>query len=78
MNGFLKLSAPWCRHCKQMDAQLNRLGLEVDHIDLDVQKEYGKRYDIRSIPTIIKLTDGVEVARLIGAQTDAKLIEFIK
>lgn len=78
MSKVLKLSAPWCSPCKQMDSQLARLQMVVEHVDIDVDKNLGKLYAIRSIPTLIKLDDaGIEIGRLIGAQTDAKLLEFL-
>jgi thiol-disulfide isomerase/thioredoxin len=77
MSKILKLSANWCAPCKQMDIQLDRLGLSVEHFDIEVSKDMARDFNIRSIPTLIKLSDsGEEVFRLIGVQTDAKLMEF--
>ena len=78
MNKVLKFGAEWCAGCKVVDQQLDRLGLVVEQVDIDSQPDEGKKYSLRSIPTMIKIdSDGKEVSRLIGAQSDAKLIEFL-
>lgn len=77
MSSILKLSAEWCSSCKLMDPQLARLGLIVSHVDIDVDTSYSKKYGVRSIPTLIKLSrTGEEVGRLVGSQSDSKLKEF--
>ena len=77
MSTILKLSADWCSGCKLMDIQLNRLGLIVNHVDIDSDTSYTKKYGVRSIPTLIKLSEtGEELGRLVGSQSDSKLKEF--
>ena len=79
MTRVLKLSAPWCGPCKQMDAQLDRLKMIVEHIDLDVDPVAGSLYKPRGIPTLVKLDDaGAEIGRLIGAQSDKNLLAFFQ
>ena len=79
----LKLGALWCNPCKLMDTQIESLkdqlsNVEIIHVDVDTSPELGKKYNIRSVPTLIKLDDlGNEAARSIGSLTNAKLIEFL-
>ena len=79
----LKIGASWCGPCKQMDNQLfvmqHKLeNVEIIHVDTDVSPELAKQYNIRSIPTLIKLDDlGNEVARSTGSLSSDKLLEFL-
>jgi thiol-disulfide isomerase/thioredoxin len=79
----LKMSAVWCSPCSQMDKQIEKNsdkldGVEIVHIDIDASPELAKKYNIRSIPTLIKLdVEGNEVARSIGSLTEVKLLEFL-
>ena len=79
MSKFLKLSADWCAPCKQMDIQIEKLAplVEIDNINIDTRHDIAVKYDIRSIPTLIKLDDNGDVLkRSSGSLTDAKLLEF--
>lgn len=50
----------------------------VDYpILLDINDEYGKSYDIRSIPTTVILKDGQEVKRIVGPVSDEQLRRII-
>lgn len=84
MSKILKFSAHWCGPCKVMSKQLGLLKNElsdtvIEEIDISENTELKTKYDIRSIPTLIRLdVDGVEVARSVGALTVSKLMEFIR
>lgn len=45
---------------------------------LDTDDEYGKSYDIRSIPTTVILKDGLEVKRIVGPVSDEQLRRMIQ
>jgi len=80
---ILKFSAGYCNPCKQMDTQLYGMkhqldGVEIIHVDTDASPELAKKYNIRSIPTLIKLDDlGNEIVRSTGSLSSAKLLEFL-
>jgi thioredoxin-like negative regulator of GroEL len=82
MSKVLKLSTSWCKPCAAMDVQLEKLNgqfvTEVQHINVEVSPEFAKQYNVRSVPTLIKLdAAGNEVSRSMGSLTDAKLLEFL-
>jgi len=84
MNKILKFSSTWCSPCKQMELQLEKLqnilqkDILIEKVDVDVDSNLSKQYSVRSIPTLIKLDAfGVEVDRMTGSVTDAKLLAFV-
>lgn len=79
MKRILFFSAPWCGPCTQMKMTLsesikNELGIEI--IDISVNMEKAAEYQVMNVPTFIKLEDGKETARKIGAVTIESLRNF--
>lgn len=63
------LGAPWCSQCPQSKANFERamqkfpyLGWE--YVDIESNPDFGRKFDIMSVPTVIALHEGVEVARM--------------
>jgi thioredoxin len=78
---LLDFYADWCGPCKAMNPTIEALkakygeALEVKKINVDEQSDVAQMYGVRSIPTLVFLnSDGVEVARGVGARPQA-LIE---
>jgi len=61
----LKFSASWCTPCKVMTATLKDAE-GVKEIDIDQNRELAIEYNVRSVPTLVFLKDGVEVERTKG------------
>lgn len=81
MNKILKMGASWCAPCRQMEVQLTRLGDQlitvIEHVDIENAPQLAQKYNIRSVPTLVKLNAaGEEIGRLTGSLTDAKLLDF--
>ena len=79
MKKILFFSAPWCGPCTQMKMTLsesikNELGIEI--IDISENMEKASEYQVMNVPTFIKLEDGKETARKIGAVTIESLRNF--
>ena len=73
-------SATWCGPCQMLKKTIsaNDLGISVTTVDVDAWKEEAKADQVRSVPTLILLENGVEVKRATGAKTLDQLKEFIK
>lgn len=73
-------SANWCQPCQQLKKTLsaNDLNIPVTTIDVDAWKDEAKADQVRAVPTLILLENGVEVKRTSGAKTLDQLKEFIK
>lgn len=75
-------TADWCQPCKRtrpIVEELNRdqsiAGFQI--IDVDVNSELVKNFNIRSVPTFILFDNGEEVSRIVGGKTREELENFI-
>ncbi len=78
--------APWCGPCRVMTPAVESLmeeynvegsNVEIKKVNVDTEPELTQKYGIRSIPTIVFVKDDVEVNRIQGAQTKAKISGMI-
>lgn len=67
--------AEWCPPCKAIKASLdeleNELGIEIERLNADENRDMLKKFGVQSIPTLIILRDDVEVDRIVGATPKA-------
>jgi thioredoxin 1 len=76
-------TADWCGPCKKVRPIVEELSrdqadVKFQIIDVDSEGELTRKFDVKSIPTFIRIEDGKEVARVTGAQTKNDLEKFIK
>ena len=76
---ILKFSASWCAPCKALTQQLagEDLGAPVQEVDIDENTELTKQYNIRGVPTLVLIDGDVEVKRMSGFATAAKVKETL-
>lgn len=72
----LFFGAAWCGPCKMLTPIMLKLSDEyagkdiaIGKINVDASSEIGVKYNVRSIPTLVFLKDGVEVERTVGVQS---------
>lgn len=63
------LGASWCSQCPQAKTNFERAitkfqGIGWDYIDIEANPDLARSLDIMSVPTVIALRDGEEVARM--------------
>ena len=79
---IVKFESPTCGPCRKLQAFLDKEGLTVEHINAPENMELVKKYNVSTLPTLIKVTgtldDGKEEARLAGLVPPSKIIEFFK
>lgn len=81
MAKLLKFSQPNCRGCTVMENVIREVdpAIQIESIDISVEKDYVKLYDLTGVPTMIILdSDGDEVARHIGTMTEEEFTEWLK
>jgi len=81
MKQLLKFSATWCGPCKSLANNFKHVDLgDVELINIDIEEDSAKTisYDVRGVPTMILLEDGVEIKRKTGVLMADQIEEFIK
>ncbi|MNK72236.1 Thioredoxin [compost metagenome] len=74
--------APWCGPCKVLTPMLEAIAPEL--LDVTIVKLNADETSlmgelmVRSVPTLLRFQDGVEVARKIGVSTAADLKTFLE
>ncbi|MBR52006.1 MAG: thioredoxin [Gammaproteobacteria bacterium] len=75
--------AEWCGPCKMIGPILEELAVEMDgkikivKLDVDSNSQTAMNYSIRSIPTLIIISNGAVQAQHIGAASKSQLENFI-
>jgi len=82
MKTILYFTADWCQPCKKVKPIVKELNREYapgmfQMIDVDIEKEMVKSFELKSVPTFVLFENGNEINRLTGAQTKQSLLEFI-
>jgi len=68
----IKFWAEWCSTCKKLEPSWTKMSEEFSNdykffkVNTDESKEFTKKLNIKSLPTILILKDGVEVKRIVG------------
>lgn len=74
--------AEWCGPCRaiapvieELEIKYKEEGIKVLKVNVDESKESTSKFNIRTIPTIIVLKDGKEIARQTGSGPVAQKVE---
>lgn len=82
MKQLLYFSAEWCGPCKMMTPVIQDLSsnynISVSKFDTEVDVDIATKYNVRAIPTFVLIDNGVELKRIVGAQTKQTMVNFIK
>lgn len=76
--------AEWCGPCKLVAPVLEQIATEhagtlrVAKVDVDVNQQVARRFDVMSIPTLILFKDGRPQLRVVGAKGKGQLLEELK
>ena len=74
--------APWCGPCRQMAPQFEQAARSLKgrallvKVNSDDNPRSAARFGIRSIPTLVRLDHGREMARVAGARPAGQIVQF--
>lgn len=80
MKNVFYFTADWCGPCKKVRPVVEdmiREGFHIQIIDVDIEKELVKNFEITSVPTFILFENEKQLNRISGAQTKNSLELFI-
>lgn len=74
-------TASWCSPCKMFRPILQQvqseLGINVNIVDVDAQKDLAQKYGITSVPTILVESNGSIVYRNSGVMSKPQLTQVL-
>ena len=79
---ILQFSADWCGPCKRFTPILESFAksydeLSVFKVDIGMQANLAKRFDVQSIPKIVLFDNGEEIKSAVGLMNEGRLQTFI-
>jgi thioredoxin 1 len=83
MKHIFYFTADWCHPCKKTKPIVEELNRELADtkfqiIDVDLEGELARKFEVKSIPTFIVVKDGKEIHRTTGAKTREQLEILVK
>jgi thioredoxin len=75
--------ASWCGPCAALGCVLEDIAdeyagkIKIVKVDADTNKITAARYNVRGLPTVVLLKNGVESDRFVGARSLTRVAEFL-
>jgi len=76
---ILKFSAKWCGPCQALKMELHGedVGVPVEDVDIDANRDTAIEYGIRSVPTLVLIRGDAEAGRINGFKTAAEIRRWV-
>lgn len=78
-NVLIDFYADWCGPCQTLLPTVEKLAKEyegevtIKKVNVDENQQLAAAFGVRSIPTLVQLTDGKEIGRIVGLVTEKDL-----
>lgn len=75
--------APWCAPCRALAPTLEEMakeyadGMEIVKVDIEANPKLAQRFEVRGIPLLMVVKNGVETARTFGTMSRSRLDAFV-
>lgn len=76
--------APWCGHCIKMQVVLGEVekvlsgdDTQICGVNVDIHNNIAKRYNVKSIPTMLLFEDGIPVKRFVGSASKDEVLDWL-
>lgn len=76
--------APWCKPCQSLSPLLEEIAAEnaskfrLVKVNADESQDLAKRFNVRSLPTLVIMSGGETLGRKIGAPSRHMLEQWLK
>lgn len=79
---LIKFGAAWCGPCKAMEPALKEIiderpDIKVFDLDVDENEELVQLFQVRNIPVMFLIKEGVTVNKYVGGASKAQILSFI-
>ena len=80
---LLDFYANWCGHCQKLLPLLDEVAVDMEgklsvmKVNVDENREFAQKFEIKGLPTMLLFKDGAEIDRLIGFMPKDKIIEKV-
>lgn len=80
---LLDFYANWCGHCQKLLPLLDEVAADLDgklsvmKVNVDENREFAQKFEIKGLPTMLLFKAGSEVDRLIGFMPKDKIVEKV-
>lgn len=85
MNEILKFEADWCHPCQQLKPILKNVlqdfpDVHMTTLNMDDENvvDLAFKYQVKSVPTLILLYNGIETSKIVGFRTEEQLRELFQ
>ena len=78
MKQILYFTGTWCQPCRTLGPTMESLQGKINYnkVDVDDNPDLAVKYQIRSVPTLVLVENGVEKNRLSGIRQASEILNF--